>query len=76
MAKSKFGFNRFWILLNAQGNKKIDVALVVRYVQLNENNMKVNHSLQSWLDFVIDIIYLSLFSPCFPHEKKGKFLMV
>jgi hypothetical protein len=70
MAKSKFGFNRFWILFNAQVNKKIDVALLFKYVQLNENNMKVNYSLQSCLDFVIDIIYLSLFSPCFPHEIK------
>jgi hypothetical protein len=56
--------------------QKIDVALLVKYVQLNENNMKVNHSLHSCLDFVIDIIYLSLFSPCFPPEKKGKLLMV
>jgi hypothetical protein len=70
MAKSKFGFNRFWILFNAQVNKKIDVALLFKYVQLNENNMKVNYNLQSCLDFVIDIIYLSLFSPCFPHEIK------
>jgi hypothetical protein len=77
MAKSKFGFNRFWILFNAQVNKNIDVvALLVKYLQSNENNMKVNHSLQSCLDFVIDIIYVSLFSPCFAHEKKGKLLMV
>jgi hypothetical protein len=63
-------------IVQCPNDQKIDAALLVEYLQLNENNMKVNHSLQSCLDFVIDIIYVSLFSPCFPHEKKGKLLMM